>query len=97
LAFDDLDPDTFPIDYENDPEADDFAPMTVSQAQEVAIFVRGHVHDSQAIVVHCRYGVSRSAGAAKAIAEYAGAVFPWGYDGYNAHVYRLVKEALALP
>ena len=94
LAFDDLDPDTFPIDFESDPDADDFAPMTIGQAVETASFVRERTRDSKTLVVHCRYGVSRSAGAAKAIAEYIGATYPWQYEGYNAYVYRLIKDAL---
>src|SRR5512143_2901897 len=73
LAFDDIDPVSFPDDYE------DMRAITDEQALTLAAFVRRVSGSCTRLVVHCRYGVSRSAAVAKAIAESHGLWFPPEY------------------
>lgn len=88
VAFDDKDPVTFPDDYE------DLQEITADQVAEIAEFVATHVGSCKRIVVHCRYGVSRSAALAKAIAEAAGVSFPQDYDEYNSYVYLALRRVV---
>lgn len=92
VAFDDKDPVTFPEDYEEMRE------IGGDEVADIAAFVAVHVRCCRRIVVHCRYGVSRSAAVAKAIAEAADVPFPLDYDDHNEFVYlalrRVVRRAV---
>jgi predicted protein tyrosine phosphatase len=88
VAFDDVDPLTFP---EANPE---LTALSCSQAQDIARFVLEQAPRSRRLVVHCRHGVSRSAAVAKAVAVTQSVCFPEQYDEYNRYVYKLVLEAL---
>lgn len=89
LAFDDADPRSLPnVDI-------GLRPFDATHAARVADFVRTHLAQGTRIVVHCRHGISRSAGIAKAIAEAGGAPFPADYNEYNRHVHGLVRKAFA--
>lgn len=84
LAFDDVDPITFPG---ADP---DKKPFTEAQAASIARFVLELPDAVGTLVVHCRAGISRSAGVARAVASCLSLPFPADYHEYNAHVCRLV-------
>lgn len=88
LSFHDHDPVDFPR------EEEDLVAITDQQALNVARFVRTSAARARLIAVHCRYGVSRSAGVAKAVAEHLGVPFPSDYTEHNAFVYRAVRWAL---
>ncbi|MDY3557162.1 hypothetical protein R5W24_006349 [Gemmata sp. JC717] len=89
LAFDDVDPVNFPV------ESDEgLVEMQPQQAEQVAAFMLSLPEGCESIVVHCRYGQSRSAGVAKALCEYFGLPFPSDYDGFNSYVFTRVREAL---
>ena len=88
LAFDDVDPITFPG---ANPE---LTPFSSAQAEDIARFVLAQETSCKRIFVHCRHGISRSAAVAKAIAGALGAAFPESYAEYNRHVYSLVTEAM---
>lgn len=89
VSFNDVDP------MESPPEpGEDFSPMGDHHADRIAAFVSDHHHLIATLVVHCRYGQSRSAGVAKAIASHHGLQFPDGYPYANNHVYELVLAAL---
>lgn len=88
VAFHDKDPVNYPEIYE------DLQEITQEQAEKIAAFVKAQAQCSQLIVVHCRAGISRSAGAAKAIAEYAGIFFPDDYVDYNDYVFQVMQRAL---
>jgi len=88
VAFDDKDPVTFPNDHE------DLQEINGRQVAEIAEFVAAHARTCKRIVVHCRYGVSRSAAVAKAIAEATGVSFPFDYDEYNSFVYLALRRVV---
>ena len=90
LAFDDLDLVAFPEDGTLSYEG--LTPMTEDQAGRLVDFVLENMSRSPRIVVHCKYGVSRSAGIAKAIAEALGVRFPSTYNEYNVFVYTEVLK-----
>ena len=87
-VFDDIDPVGYPDDYD--------AMLAISDEQALAIahFVLATAQTCRTLVVHCRYGVSRSAGIAKAVAQAFGLPFPVAYDEANEFVYRAVRWAL---
>ena len=87
-AFDDIDPVGYPDDY------DDMCAISDEQALAMARFVVATAQTCRTLVVHCRYGVSRSAGVAKAVAQVFGLAFPVAYDEANEFVYRAVRRAL---
>jgi predicted protein tyrosine phosphatase len=87
-SFDDIDPVTFPDDFE------DLRAIGADQVIEIAEFVRNHARTCRRMVVHCRYGVSRSAAVAKAIAEAADISFPVSYDEHNRFVYLVLGRVL---
>lgn len=93
MAFDDVDPDCFALD--------DFhaglQPLTPAQAAQIARFVHAAAAGASTLVVHCRYGQSRSPGVAQAVCAHFGLGFPAGFDTHNRYVARLVGEALARP
>lgn len=89
LAFDDVDPFGADADV-----GDKAVAMRSDQARQVADFVLGLPLDCTRLVIHCRYGQSRSAAMARAVCGRLGLPFPadWEYD--NRHVYELVRKAL---
>jgi protein-tyrosine phosphatase len=90
LSFDDVDPIESPIE----PGEEDLIEMLEHQADRTAAFVRDNSRVVGTLVVHCKYGQSRSAGVAKAIASHHGLEFPAGYTYANNHVYELVLKSL---
>ncbi|MBL8383566.1 MAG: hypothetical protein JNM90_10840 [Burkholderiales bacterium] len=92
LPFDDFDPVTWPEEdedfYEGMEEIDAY------QMVELAEFCAANARRCRRIVVHCRYGQSRSAGVAKALAQVAGLWFPPGYADHNTFVYRVSLRAM---
>lgn len=91
LQFDDVDPEEGP------PDAFDghLVPLTAAQAAQIVAFARAISGQVATLVVHCRYGQSRSPGVAKALCEHFGLAFPARFSAHNRHVYRLVSAALA--
>jgi predicted protein tyrosine phosphatase len=71
LSFDDVDP----IDSPAEPD-EVVIELQDDQADQIAAFVRDNFHSVNTLVVHCKYGQSRSAGVAKAIAKQHGLAFP---------------------
>lgn len=67
-------------------------PMTIEQSNEIARFVKENA-DVQEVYVHCEAGISRSAGLARAIAEYY--AIPFSLQGYcpNLHCYRTLLSS----
>lgn len=92
LCFDDVDP----VDYPVDPE-EQVIPMSDEQALSLAEFLADASASCRLLVVHCRYGMSRSAAIAKAICERHQLYFPSGYSNQNDYVYRAVAWALSQP
>jgi predicted protein tyrosine phosphatase len=91
LSFDDVDP------IESPAEPDEVViELQDDQAERIAAFVRDNFHSVNTLVVHCKYGQSRSAGVAKAIAKQHGLAFPEGYAYANNYVYELVLHSLRL-
>jgi predicted protein tyrosine phosphatase len=71
--------------------------FTEGMAREIIEFVmRCSAEDLEGLLVHCSAGISRSAAVAKWIAEKYRLGFPEGYEKYNKHVYRLLKEEYQL-
>lgn len=93
VAFDDLDPDSTPVD--------DFhaglQPLSPAQAAQIAAFVHAAAASATTLVVHCRFGQSRSPAVALAVCRHYGLAFPPGFDTHNRYVLRCVAEALARP
>jgi len=87
-AFDDIDPVAYPDDYGT------MRAISDEQALGIARFVLATAPTCQTLVVHCRYGISRSAGIAKAIAQAFGLPFPVAYDEANEFVYMAICRAL---
>jgi hypothetical protein len=88
IAFDDIDPVSYPDDYEGLRE------VSTEQAAQMADFCLAHAFRCRRLVVHCRYGVSRSAAVAKALCEFTGLWFPKDYEDHNDLVYRAVLSAM---
>ena len=88
VRFHDIDPVSYPED------CDDLQPVSASQATEIARFCLRHAVRCRRLVIHCRYGVSRSAAIAKAICDVLDLAFPEYYEDHNDYVYRLVVTAL---
>jgi predicted protein tyrosine phosphatase len=93
-AFDDIDPDDTEFD---DFFADDdyeYVPMSMDQATAIAEFIVAIERHCTSLVVHCRFGQSRSAAIAKAVCTARGLHFPRHYELPNPFVYRLMCRAL---
>lgn len=88
IAFDDIDP----VDYPD--EDDSLQAITDEQAIALSRFILLNATRCCRLVVHCRYGVSRSAAVAKAAAQHLALPFPPAYADANAFVYRAVLWAL---
>jgi predicted protein tyrosine phosphatase len=73
-------------------------PLSEAQARQVARFVRANADRIDTLVVHCHAGLSRSPGAATAIAEALKIAEVFMVNGEsvipNAHVRDLVRAAL---
>lgn len=93
IAFDDVDPDSFALDEFHA----GLQPLTPAQAAQIARFVHGAAAHASTLVVHCRYGQSRSPAVAMAVCGHFGLSFPPGFDTHNRYVVRLVRDALAQP
>ena len=91
ISFDDVDPIESPAE-----PGEDLIEIQDQQAERIASFVRNNFHAVDTVVVHCKYGQSRSAGVAKAIAKQHGLAFPEGYAYANNYVYELVLNSLRL-
>lgn len=90
VRFHDIDPVKYPQDI------DDLQPVSADQAAEIANFCWENALRCRRLVVHCRYGVSRSAAIAKAVCDVLGLAFPGDYDDHNDYVYRVTLSAMAL-
>lgn len=88
LAFEDIDPRFW------EREDGEVTPITESQAIEIAHFVETISTTCRVLVVHCRYGQSRSAATARAICEVKGFAVPEATRSVNPFVYELVRTAL---
>jgi predicted protein tyrosine phosphatase len=93
ISFDDVDPIESPLE----PGEEHLIEAQAHQAEQIAAFVRDNSRVVATLVVHCKYGQSRSAGVAKAIASHHALEFPAGYRYANNHVYELVLESLRQP
>lgn len=89
VAFDDVDPVTFPG------QDEDLVALSADHVAPICAFVASHANRCRRIVVHCRHGVSRSAAVAKAIAEAVDLPFPQDYDEYNRFVFLALRRTLA--
>jgi predicted protein tyrosine phosphatase len=89
LAFDDVDEDTFPG---ANPELRAF---DLGQAILIKEFTHRLPTAVATLVVHCRHGVSRSAGVARAIAQNRDLAFPADCRDFNRYVFRLLFQQLA--
>ena len=69
--------------------------ITDQQADEIAAYVLQAAQMSKVIVVHCRFGQSRSPAVAKAICEHFKLDFPPDFNSHNKLVQRLVFNALS--
>jgi predicted protein tyrosine phosphatase len=88
VQFHDIDPVSYPAD------SDDLHPISAAQAAEIADFCWESALRCRRLVVHCRYGVSRSAAIAKAVCDVLGLAFPADYDDHNDYVCRVVLSAM---
>ena len=91
LEFDDVDPITFPGANE------ELQQMTPRQAEEVHCFVSALPASVHSLVIHCKSGISRSAGVAKAVADGYRLRFPDDYKDYNRYVHDLVLSCIQTP
>jgi hypothetical protein len=64
--------------------------MTIEDAQSIVEFVHAHAENVEGFVVHCKAGISRSAGVAKWIAHAFDLPFNHDYALYNHYVYSLL-------
>jgi predicted protein tyrosine phosphatase len=69
-------------------------PMNEDQAKEIADFIRKHWDKN--IIVHCHAGISRSAAVVRILVNLGWTYkrYPTGHglDGYNVHIYSLLKK-----
>lgn len=91
IQFDDLDPDEIVAgEFE-----EGLVQLTDEQATRIASFIFNDLGKSATLVVHCRFGQSRSPAVAKAICEHYHLGFPTGFESHNKFVYRLVAHAIS--
>jgi protein-tyrosine phosphatase len=91
IQFDDVDPDeSTPDEFESE-----LIELSDLQAAEIAKFVLENATTSSTLVVHCRFGQSRSPAVAKAVCEHFSLNFPAKFNSHNKFVYRLVSEAIS--
>lgn len=89
VSFDDVDPVETPM-----APGERLVEIQAHEAERIAAFVHALRHRVGTLVVHCRYGQSRSAGVAKAVAEAYGLHFPAKYRYANNFVRDAVLQAL---
>lgn len=71
-----------------------FVPISKPQAEKIFRFIKKMSKNGiMDFYIHCDQGISRSAGAAKFLAEYLDIWFPPSYTHYNQSVYRQLMEA----
>lgn len=90
IQFDDVDPDETP---QGEFEAE-LAGLSEAQAREIAAFVLSSATHSQTIIVHCKFGQSRSPAIAKAICDHYRLPFPPKFRSHNRFVHGLVLKAM---
>jgi len=88
-SFDDIDAITFP-----DGDYRGLRAISERQAGLMARFVVAASETNWTLIIHCKYGVSRSAGVAKAVAQVFGLPFPADYQEANESVCQAVTRAL---
>lgn len=88
-SFDDVDAVVFP-----DGDYRGLRAMSARQAASMARFIVAAAETNWTLIVHCRFGVSRSAGVAKAVAQVFGLQFPADYEQANESVCQAVTLAL---
>lgn len=93
-AFDDIDPENIELDEFFEDDDYEYVPMSMDQATAIAQFVVAVERHCTSLVVHCRFGQSRSAAIAKAVCTARGLHFPRHYELPNPFVYRLMCRAL---
>lgn len=89
VPFDDVDPIESPLE-----PGEDLVELTEQEADQIAEFIVREQHRVSTFVVHCKYGQSRSAGVAKAVAAAYGLDFPADYEYANNFVHDRVLQAL---
>ena len=67
--------------------------MSDSQADQIVEFVSRVAPDVDAILVHCKAGISRSAAVAEWIAKRYELPFDYSYPNSNSYVLRLIQES----
>ena len=91
LEFDDVDSDACPVgEFE-----EGLVPLSEAQAAQIVRFVQQISVEAATLVVHCKYGQSRSPGVAKAICQHLGLRFPPKFNSQNIFVFRLVQQAFS--
>ena len=91
IEFDDVDPDELaPSEFENE-----LVQLSQQQATEIAEFVLEKALISTTLVVHCKFGQSRSPAVAKAICEHFRIDFPPEFKSHNKFVHNLVFNAIS--
>lgn len=68
--------------------------FTIEKADKIWDFTENLPSNIDTIWVHCTFGVSRSAGVAKAIAENYDLPYPEKYAIYNKRVYRILRQTM---
>ena len=68
--------------------------MSSETADDIWRFVNNVSPEIETIWVHCTYGISRSAGVAKAIADRFNLFYPEAYSIYNKKVYRTLRQSM---
>ncbi len=84
-----MDPIESPIE-----PGEDLVALTEQEADRIAEFIVREQARARSFVVHCRYGRSRSAGVAKAIASAYGPAFAADYEVANIFVRDRILAAL---
>ncbi len=94
-ACDDIDLEDHTLD-DFSLDDDEYVPLSTAQATAIAAFVDTIDQRCTCLVVHCRFGQSRSAAIAKAVCKARGLSFPRNYELPNPFVYRVMCRALGV-
>jgi predicted protein tyrosine phosphatase len=90
IQFDDVDPDEVSVgEFESE-----LAELSEAQAREIAAFVLSCAAHSTTLIVHCKFGQSRSPAIAKAICDHYHLPFPPKFRSHNRFVHGLVFKAM---
>lgn len=95
-AFDDIDPEDTEFDDFFEDDDYEYVPMSMAQATAIARFVVAVERQCTSLVVHCRFGQSRSLAIAKAVCAARRLRFPHHHELPNPYVYRLMCRALGI-